>query len=299
MEYSKPDFLIVGAAKSGTTSLYNYLSKHPKIHIPDVKECRFFSQLQKNFVGLGAEFFVNEGITDEETYFSLFDENKVCGDISNDYLYYHKQSIRNIKKYLASDIKIIIILRNPIDRAYSNYMHHVRDGWENKTFEEALLSENQRIRDNWSWSYHYFNTGLYYNQVKSYLDNFKNVKILIYEDLKEQKIIDEILQFLNLTSIDYTFSKEKQNISGVPKSILVNKILNNKRLSIIISKLLKQLIDKKSRQQLLNFRLKLLNANLKQIKMKASTRQNLSNKFSHDINKLSVLIDRDLSNWLN
>ena len=68
----KPNFLIVGAAKSGTTSLFHYLNQHPDIYIPEVKECRFFSQLPKNFNGLGAEFFPNSGITDEKEYFDLF-----------------------------------------------------------------------------------------------------------------------------------------------------------------------------------------------------------------------------------
>ena len=89
---------MVGAAKSGTTSLFNYLTKHSDIYIPEVKECRFFSQLPKNYKGLGAEFFANNGITDERDYFKLFSghENKVCGDISNDYLYYYENSIQNI-----------------------------------------------------------------------------------------------------------------------------------------------------------------------------------------------------------
>ena len=92
---NKPNFLVVGSAKSGTTSLFNYLTQHSDIYIPEVKECRFFSQLPKNYKGLGAEFFPNSGITDERDYFELFSghEDKVCGDISNDYLYYYEKSI--------------------------------------------------------------------------------------------------------------------------------------------------------------------------------------------------------------
>ena len=147
--HNKPNFLVVGAAKSGTTSLFNYLTQHSDIYIPEVKECRFFSQLPKNYKGLGAEFFPNSGITDERVYFNLFSghEDKVCGDMSNDYLYYYEKSIKNIKKYLGNEIKIVIVLRNPIDRAYSNYMHHIRDGWENISFEQALDDENRRIEE--------------------------------------------------------------------------------------------------------------------------------------------------------
>ena len=93
--HKKPNFLVVGAAKSGTTSLFNYLIQHSDIYIPAVKECRFFSQLPKNFKGLGAEFFPNSGLTDERDYFKLFSghETRVCGDISNDYLYYYEKRI--------------------------------------------------------------------------------------------------------------------------------------------------------------------------------------------------------------
>ena len=88
--HKQPNFLVVGAAKSGTTSIFNYLNQHSEIYIPEVKECRFFSQLPKTFKGLGAEFFANSGITNYKEYFELFNghENKVCGDISNDYLYF-------------------------------------------------------------------------------------------------------------------------------------------------------------------------------------------------------------------
>jgi len=63
---SKPEFLIVGAAKSETTSLFHYLTSHPNIFIPEIKECRFFSQLSRDFVGLGAEFFANGGINNKK-----------------------------------------------------------------------------------------------------------------------------------------------------------------------------------------------------------------------------------------
>lgn len=299
MNYSKPDFLIVGAAKSGTTSLYRYLNNHPEIHIPDVKECRFFSQLPKNFNGLGAEFFVNEGITDEKIYFNLFDKSKICGDISNDYLYYHNESIKNIKKYVGSDIKIIIVLRNPVERAYSNFMHHVRDGWESKNFEDALLSEKKRIEENWGWSYHYFNTGLYYNQVKDYVDNFTNVKILLFEDLKDQKNLDAIFKFLELKKINLDFSKEKYNASGLPKFLFIQRVFNNKKILKFFSKLLKPVTSKKIRKKLLDFRLFLVNNNLKKTNMNLATRKMLVSRYYIEIKKLESLINRDLSSWLN
>jgi len=292
-KFNKLDFLVVGAAKSGTTSLFHYLNQHPNIYIPEVKECRFFSQLPKNFKGLGAEFFPNSGITDENEYFSLFKgyEDKVCGDISNDYLYYYKESIKNIKKYLGDNVKIIIILRNPIDRAYSNYMHHIRDGWEDCSFEEALIKEPWRIKNNWAWSYHYINVGMYYEQVKAYLDNFSNVKIYLFEDLKKEDFYSDLFNFIGVKPM--TIRKDKiYNISGVPKNKLLQKFIKEK---IFFKELVKPLISPHLRKEIV-YRIE--KYNLKKMSMKEETREYLKNLYKKEILNLSHLLNKDLTYWL-
>ncbi len=291
---NKPDFLVVGSAKSGTTSLFNYLNEHPEIYIPEVKECRFFSQLPKNFKGLGAEFFPNSGITDENEYFSLFDghENQVCGDISNDYLYYYKTSIENIKKYLGDKVKIIIILRNPIDRAYSNFLHHVREGWEDCSFEEALIKETWRMKNNWAWSYHYVAVGMYYKQVQAYLENFENVKIFLFEDLNDKRLfLKEIYDFLEVENIDVATDKVF-NASGYPKSKLIHSVFHKKS---IIRRIGRTFVPEKYRDKILNA---IKNKNIKKIPMKIETREYLKEIFRDEIEKLSGLLNKDLSNWL-
>lgn len=291
---SKPNFLVVGAAKSGTTSLFHYLNQHPDVYIPEVKECRFFSQLSKDFNGLGAEFFPNSGITDEEEYFKLFEgqEGKVCGDISNDYLYYYDQSIDNIKKHLNDDVKIIIILRNPIDRAYSNYMHAIRDDWENLTFEESIIQEEYRIKHHWAWPYHYIKTGFYYNQVKAYLDNFSNVKIYLYEDFKEQKLLlNDLFNFLEIKN--YNVEDESIfNASGYPKNKIIHKFVNNESwIKTIVRPVARKLLPK-------NFMSNLKNNNLKKVALDPKTRVYLQSIYIDDIQRLSSLIARDLTHWI-
>ena len=291
---NKPDFLVVGSAKSGTTSLFNYLNEHPDIYIPEVKECRFFSQLPKNFKGLGAEFFPNSGITDENEYFSLFDgyENQVCGDISNDYLYYYETSIENIKKYLGDKVKIIIILRNPIDRAYSNFLHHVREGWEDCTFEEALIKETWRMKNNWAWSYHYVAVGMYYKQVQAYLENFENVKIFLFEDLNDRQVfLKNIYDFLEVKNIEVSTEKVF-NASGYPKSKIIHSVFHKKS---IIRRIGRMFVPEKYRDKILNV---IKNKNIKKIPMKIETREYLKEIFRDEIEKLSGLLNKDLSNWL-
>jgi len=279
--------------------LFHYLNKHPNIYIPEVKECRFFSQLPKNFNGLGAEFFPNSGITDEKEYFELFRgyEDKFCGDISNDYLYYYEESIKNIKKYLDDDVKIIIILRNPIDRAYSNYMHHIRDGWENVNFEKALEEEEKRIQDNWGWSYHYVKTGMYYEQVKAYLKNFTNVKVYLFEEIKNKEFfLNDLYTFLNVSKVENSEDSKEYNVSGYPKNKFIHNFLNNDNiLKSIIKPMVKIFISKEKRQKLVS---NMKNNNLEKRAMKLETREKLKNIFKEDIEKLSKLLNKDLSHWL-
>ena len=130
-----PNFLIVGAAKSGTSSLHNYLNQHPDIFLPTynihgvkVKEPRFLiSKLVKDRL--------HEGIWTLEEYQSLFFncvDYSAVGESTVLYLYYYEEAIKNIKKYLGNNIKIIIMLRNPIERAYSAYNFLVRRGIKEK-----------------------------------------------------------------------------------------------------------------------------------------------------------------------
>ena len=297
--HNKPNFLLVGAAKSGTTSLFNYLTQHSDIYIPEVKECRFFSQLPKNYKGLGAEFFPNSGITDERVYFNLFigHEDKVCGDMSNDYLYYYEKSIKNIKKYLGNEIKIVIVLRNPIDRAYSNYMHHIRDGWENISFEQALDDENRRIEENWGWSYHYVKTGMYYYQVKAYLDNFRQTKIYFFEELKfKDSLLKDLYAFLEVRFTKELKDNKEYNVSGYPRNKLIHNLLNkDNAIKKIIKPVVNSILPKGSIQKVVS---NIQNKNLKKVSMKNDTRERLKNVFEDDIKKLSNLIKMDLSHWL-
>lgn len=297
---SKPDFLIVGAAKAGTTYLFNRLNEHPEVYIPKIKECRFFSQLPKNFKGLGAEFFTNEGITNPQEYFDLFKhkEKYLCGDISNDYLYYYDRTIENIKKYLSVNVKIVIILRNPVERAYSNYMHHVRDGWENLSFEKALEAEKDRIKNNWGWSYHYFKAGLYYEQVKAYLDNFEKVKIILYDDLKNEKTINELFKFLNLDTIKKDTSINKYNVSGKPRSKFIHNILTkNNRILRTIARILRPITSNKIKSYFYDIQQKLIHKNLIKEPLREDMRQQTNQLYLSDISNLEKLINRDLDKW--
>ena len=218
----RPDFLIAGTARAGTTALHYYLRSHPEIFLPTQKEpCFFcFSENKKSYKKGKFSFIV----TKPEKYFGLFDKaghHQVAGEISTPYLYLHKQTIQAIKKnYIGAVLpKIVIILRNPIERAYSHYLWKVRDGREQLSFYDSLKQEDARIKDNYSIDYHYAHRGLYAEAVKNYLENFPNVKIILFEDFKNcfENTMSELLIFLGVNEKFNFIRTEKINSSSSPK----------------------------------------------------------------------------------
>lgn len=294
-----PNFLIVGAAKGGTTSLYYYLSQHPDVFFSEVKEpCFFcFAQHKPTYeVGIKTVF-------DFDQYRKLFENAegyKVIGEATAIYLYMHDEVIANIKKYIPNyeELKIIVILRNPVDRAYSQYMMNIRDLRDELTFEEAIEAEPTRKMSRNNTDLFYLDRGYYFNQVKAYLDNFKNVKIYLFDELVESPgdLMKDLCVFLQIKD-DFTFKmNEKFNVSGRPKFKFISKLI---RQDFLIKKLLKRVLPKDKRKRMaLSFKNKMHEINLKKEKMNPNTREKLIENFREDILQLQSLIGKDLSNWL-
>ena len=139
-----PDFIVVGAAKSATSTIFSSLIQHPELFIPDIKECRFFSQRPMDMKGGPAAEFQNKGPRDIVEYMRIYKDyqHKIKGDMSNDYFYFYEESIKNIKTIYKSENqplpKIIIILRRPDDRVFSMYHHSLRLGSEWLDFKQAF-----------------------------------------------------------------------------------------------------------------------------------------------------------------
>ena len=146
-----PNFLVVGAMKSGTTSLWRYLRQHPQIYMPKLKEPRFLAS--SIFIKLGEEHYKfhrickSSPICTFDDYIELFRDVKeeiAIGEASPHYLYLYSKTIPTIKNYLG-DVKIVIILRNPADRAFSAYKHNfLINRTETKSFEKCLELEEKR-----------------------------------------------------------------------------------------------------------------------------------------------------------
>ena len=235
----KPNFLIVGAAKSGTTSLYYYLQQHPSIYLSPVKETNFFAT---NFVDgkptlTNLDFNLEQAqkisflTRDWESYLQLFAESsiaaKAIGEVSPLYLN-SSVAAQKIKSFLP-DVRLIAILRNPVDRAYSGYQMQLRQTDESRNFSTSINQDEIYIRG-----------GFYYSKLKRYFDVFDRhqIKILLYEDFKVNPLqaMQDIFEFLR---VDTTFVPElsqKFNQGGVPKNKDIYDFVFNSKFSLAARK---------------------------------------------------------------
>lgn len=199
-----PNFLVVGFPKCGTTSLHYYLNEHPEIFMPKQKELHFFTcdKLKALDSGPKDDLVSKFHIDKLSSYKKIFNEarsDQIIGEVSPSYINYPNLSIPRIKKLLGNP-KIIILLRDPIERAYSNYLHLVREEREHLSFYEALQVEEERQEANFSDFWYYKFNSTYADKINAFNDNFDEQLILTLEELKEnpEMTLKKIYSFLNV-----------------------------------------------------------------------------------------------------
>jgi hypothetical protein len=295
-----PDFLIVGAARCGTTALYYYLRQHPHVFLPDQKEpCYYCFAGERPTYKKGKFAFA---ITEQSKYEKLFKNSKpgqIKGEISTPYLYLHERTIQNINKIHSSPakLKIIIVLRNPIERAYSQYLWRVRDGRENLSFENALKEEKKRMEENYSFDYFYSHRGLYFRQVKNYLENFKNVKIVLFENFRSdfETTMKDILTFLQVDTGFKFARKNDVNRSAFPRFGTLGKLITVE--SKIKFKLL-SILPAETRLSIKEHFNRWNSSNKFPLPISESAKIYLREYYKEDVSSLSTLTGLNLSSWL-
>lgn len=298
-----PNFLIIGAPKAGTSSLYYYLKQHSQIYMTPDKEPHFFTleNGEINFQGPGDDERFSKAVTQFEDYVKLFEQvtdEIAIGEASTTYLS-SSQAPERIKHHLP-EVKLITILRNPVDAAYASFLHLHRDGDETITdFDIALQKEEERIQQNWEGIWHYRRRGLYYEQLKRYFDLFKReqLKIYLYEDFRNncQYVLQDIFKFLNVESNFIPDMSEKHNVSAMPKNQWLNRLISKPNA---LKSSFNLLVPKTLRGSL-NERIKKWNFNdYQKPPISEETREKLTREYQTDILKLQDLIQRDLSDWL-
>lgn len=292
-------FFVVGAAKSGTTTVYNSLLKTNMFSLPLEKEPNRFNTGSSSVPGTGpGDKYATTVLRDEKQYQKNFrgESNIGAVDFSVAYLYDDMAPIEIFRH--NKDAKILIILRNPVDRAYSHYLHMVRDCRETLSFEDALESEEERKKLGYEFSWHYKTMGLYCAQVQRYLELFgeNNVLVVKFEDLlsDKQKVEECLNTFFEVPHGTISLTSEKFNATGTVK---------NKRMASFVNRpsrlrnFLKKLIPRDAGRYLMN---KLRSANLKDEKPSLSieTKTMLVDYYRKDILELSKLTSRSYDDWL-
>lgn len=296
-----PNFLILGAAKSGTSALYTYLKQHPDIFMSELKELRFFSYTGPAPASV-PEIYLHLGVTSLEEYQSHFAAvryEKAIGESSPMYLYTPGTAER-IQAVLP-EARLIAILRNPVDRAYSAYLHAVREWREPaRNFEEALSLEESRIAAGWGMLWHYKKAGFYSEQLLRYSPIFppEKIKVVLYDDLvaKPQQLLSELFTFLGVDPTFMPDMTERPNVTGVPRSRLIYHLSRDLFSKDNPIKSLSRLLFPKSWRNL--FTSLVQSKNLKKQSMPPDIQESLTEYFCNEILRLQDLLERDLSCWL-
>ena len=303
-----PNFIIIGAAKSGTTSLYYYLKQHPQVFMSSNKEPNFFAFKDLELPPFSGpvdsrilyEILYKYSITDIERYQALFREvsdEKAIGEASVRYLYFPQAAAR-IKKYIPK-VKLVVMLRNPIDRLYSHYlMMREKYNFEPLSLAKALEQENERIRNNWGWDWHYTQLGMYYRQLKCYVDLFEReqIKIFLYENfcLDPVGVVQDIYRHIGVDSSFIPEMSQRSKESGRSRNHSLNHLLNEPNR---IRSSFQRVLPKPVYNWIVSYGNRWNRIPI--VPMATENRQNLKGLFREDIAKLQSLIDRDLSAWLH
>jgi hypothetical protein len=206
----KPNFLIVGAAKCGTTSLFEYLRRHPDVYMPAWKELSYFAGKNETDAGTFNDYL---------KFFSKSRHENKVGEASVAYLYASSAPLK-IASALGKNTKIIILLRNPVEMAHSLWAHNRKIGVEHLNFEDALDAEATRMNDRyfasqinvWLYNFAYVDRAKYAKQIERYLNTFglKNVRVYIYETFFDN-ITESLKDVYEFLEIDTTFKLQEYN----------------------------------------------------------------------------------------
>jgi len=228
-----PNFFIVGAAKCGTTSLHEYLGKHPRIYMSPVKEPHFFSQVSFT---RESEHFVRS-VTGEADYAALFEGAEgfdAVGEASPSYLWYERAPYRIRER--VPEARIIILLRDPVERAYSHYLADVRNDRVRLPFYEALLQDAAREKKVWGVSRLYVELGRYAPQMRRYFEIFsrERVRVYLFDDLKRdpEAILREVALFLDVDPDGMSGAGRDavHNAYSAPRNPVIRRVAGNRHV---------------------------------------------------------------------
>jgi len=282
------DFFIVGAPKAGTTSLFYYLNKNKGICMSSIKEPNFFSSQDLKTQKIYYDSLILDNLKEYERIFTPKNKQQIIGEASVSYLFYPTVANRIFDYNPRS--KIIIILRDPVERAFSHYSMDLRLGHVKQSLDE-LFDLGLNNKDNLFFQ-QYILLGQYYEQVNRYIKVFgrENICVKFYDELKldASSFYSDILKFLhqeNDHNIDFNqpFNKSKLPSNKFIKWLYSWPII--RKISLIFLPL--------SVIEFININFFKENNNIITNDLKSK----LHSFFLEDIEKLEKLLSKDLKSW--
>ncbi|MGH7553533.1 MAG: sulfotransferase family protein [Longimicrobiales bacterium] len=294
-----PNFLIIGAGRSGTTSLYHYLRQHPEVFMSEVKEPSFFAYMDTDLPsGIpGADWLRQTAVTTRREYESLFSGAtgaRAIGEASPAYLANSAAPARI--QALIPDARLVAILRHPADRAHASYLGLRRDGVDPApTFEEALRDEERREREGWVYAANLVHTGFYYKWLSQYYARFprEQLHVYLFEDLvtNASALMQDLFAFLGVDSRFVPDVTHRYGGTGDVRNPIVRSLWT---WSAVPRRLVRPFLPVRWRDGVFDW---VTRDGVKTL-MAPATRAQLVDVFRADIVALQDLIDRDLSAWL-
>jgi len=296
-----PNFFVIGAARSGTTSLDQYLAQHPEIFITTRKESHYFAADQfPPCTGPGDEGIRNLLVRDADAYAELFAGaagKKAIGESSAFYL--HLPGTAERIAQAVPDARIIMLLREPVDRTHSAYMFLARDGRETLSLEQGLEREEERKLKGFEPMWRYKALSFYYEHVRHYVEVFgeQQVKVLLYEEFytNPAQALRDVFTFLGVKEDVPINTSVRYNLSGMPKSRKLYTPLNRFIFNPNgLEKRIKSLIPLHLRKAWAS---KLIGMSVERVSMDSQIQAQLRAHYAGDVQRLQDLLQRDLACW--
>lgn len=289
-----PNALIIGVQKGGTSSLFNWLAQHPDVYGPPAaKDFPFFSD--DDFFSRGLDFY--------SSFFPNANGSNIvlAGDV---HLIYYTDTAKRLKSF-NPDLKLILALRNPVDRAFSAYQFNRKRGLENQSFRHAINIEIKPESHGRGREFNYIDHGFYDRQIKEYQDEFSDahLKIVLFEDLinHKEKTIKDIYSFLDVDS-GFMPDFKVVNETGVSAIPILNQWMFSDfwlKRKLKKNRLFNKMLPMDTRIRIRRNILYLNTIRKRKEILTTETKDELNEIYRESIMNLQGMIKRDLTDWMN
>ncbi|MCF6746242.1 sulfotransferase [Blastococcus sp. KM273128] len=292
------NFLVIGAARSGTTALTSFLGEHPDVFVSTPKEPHFlaFPGGAPRFTGLGDDDLVNRtAVRDEAAWRALFAgrPERGLGEGSVTTLAHPATAIPAVERCCAPGCRLVVMLRDPVDRAFSSWQYLRSRGYDAGTFEECLAAEEERTRAGWSHMWQLHRLSRYAEQLAPFAAAFGDrLLVVVQEEFAADPTgqLRRVLEFLDVDPAVDIDPSRRVNASGLPRSRAVTSALNALRRSPSLRRLVTAAVPHRQRERIRS-------ANLDPTAIDPATRAALAASFADDVGAVQDLLGRRLTAW--